>query len=121
MAKALHSSLKGVFEPREDSGIDLNDLSDEQKVARAEQVRSLIRHGGWKIMNEMVYILTSALKDSISTVKTEDLKYIQGQINGLEAWQNSASIILDQGDVAKSEIEKNAQTEEEISEEGPPA
>ncbi len=118
--KPLHESLRGVFEPRMD-GIDLDDLSNEQRVARAEQVRSLIRHGGWKIMNELVFILTSSLKDSISTTKLENVHYIQGQINGLEAWQNAASIILDEGDVAKEEIEKDGDEEEaQIPREGPP-
>ncbi len=105
MAKPLHKSLQHVFEPRDATGIDLNDLSNEQKVARAEQVRGLLQNSGWKVMNELVFILTDSLKNSISTAKIEDVKYIQGQINGLEAWQNSASIVLDQGDLAQQEIE----------------
>lgn len=106
MAKPLHESLQHVFEPRESIGIDLNDLSNDQKVARADQVRGLLQNSGWKVMNELVFILTEALTNSIRTAKAEEILYIQGQINGLEAWQNSASVVLDDGDMALEEIAK---------------
>lgn len=114
MAKPLHKSLQHVFESREGEGIDLNELSNEQKMARAQQVKSLLQNPGWKVMNELVYILTESLTNSIRTAKPEEIKYIQGQINGLEAWQNSASVVLDLGDVAEQEIAaENDQSEAE--------
>lgn len=106
MAKPLHKSLQGVFEPRDSIGVDLNDLSSEQKIARAQQIRGLLQNSGWKVMNELVFILTESLTNSIRTAKVEEIRYIQGQINGLEAWQNSASIVLDDGDLAEQEIAK---------------
>lgn len=114
MAKPLNKSLKGVFEPREDEAVDLDKISDEQKVARAQQVRSMLQNPGWKVMNQLVFILTQSLINSIRTAKPEQIPYIQGQINGLEAWENSLSIVLDEGEVAEQDIAaENDQAEAE--------
>lgn len=114
MAKSLHESLKGVFEPREDGDLDLDKISNDQKVARAQQVRAMLQNPGWKVMNELVSILTTSLTNSIRTAKPEQIPYIQGQINGIEAWENSLSIVLDEGELAQQEIAaENDQAEAE--------
>lgn len=114
MAKSLHKSLQGVFEPREDEDLDLDKISNDQKVARAQQVRAMLQNPGWKVMNELVSILTTSLTNSIRTAKPEQIPYIQGQINGIEAWENSLSIVLDEGELAQQEIAaENDQAEAE--------
>lgn len=123
MANPLHKSLQGVFEPRQDEGVDLDKISNDQKMARAQQVRAMLQNPGWKVMNELVSILTKSLTNSMRTAKPEQMPYIQGQINGIEAWENSLSIVLDDGDLAEQEIaiendQAKADTESKIRIEG---
>ena len=115
----MDKHLQKLFEPRLKAS-DLGDISPQIKVERAEIVRQMANGRGFEIVNEYVMATLDGLQDSIRSAPPEQLKGIQGRIDGIQAYQNAVNLVLVDGDAAKLALEEDAETRKEMQDEGPP-
>lgn len=116
----MHKDLQKLFPEHVDKNVDVSEMSAPMRVERAATVRAMLNSRGFEILNEYVLALVSSLQYSMSSAKPEEIPNIQGRIEGVKAYQNAAALVLEDGDLAKAELEEDAKARKEEELDGHP-